>query len=244
MAHARIQAVVIAAGIVFGGVESRAYREVAVPGGATIVGRVHVSGDVTRLPPQRVFKEQDYCGETTADDRLRLDAQGGVEDAVVFLVGVESGKPVPRSTPVELLNRKCAFVPHVVAASVGQTLTIRNEDPFLHDAHAILGPETLFNLAIPKGRTVHHILDAAGIVHVTCNVRHTWMHAYLFVIEHPYRVVTDASGRFTLDKVPAGTYRIAVWHELLGSRQREVTVADGQDAMVDFELEAVAPETP
>ena len=96
-------------------------------------------------------------------------------------------------------------------ASIGQTLEIENQDPFLHDAHAILGPDTLFNLAIPKGRTVHHVLDTVGTAHVNCNVRHTWMHAHLFVTDDPYHTVTDPSGRFVLDDVPPGTYTIAVW---------------------------------
>ena len=55
---------------------------------------------------------------------------------------------------------------------------------------------------------------------------------------------TDRSGRFVLDDVPPGTHTIAVWHELLGSSQRQVTVAPGETATVDFELAAVAPEKP
>jgi len=55
--------------------------------------------------------------------------------------------------------------------------------------------------------------------------------------------VTDRNGRFVLDDVPAGTHTIAVWHELLGSRQRQV-VAPSERVTVDFELEAVAPEEP
>jgi plastocyanin len=191
-----------------------------------------------------VFKEKPFCGDTVADERLVVDADGHVAGAVAHLRDVEAGKPVARAEPVRLDNRKCAFVPHVVAASVGETLEMRNEDPFLHDAHAWLGDETLFNLAIPKGRTVRHVLDRPGIVHVNCNVRHTWMHAYLFVTENPYRVVTDGRGRFVLDDVPPGVHTIRVWHELLGSRERQVTVAPGETATVDVELEALAPEAP
>jgi hypothetical protein len=44
--------------------------------------------------------------------------------------------------------------------------------------------------------------------------------------------------------VPPGVHTIAVWHELLGSRERQVTVAPGETVTVDFALEAVAPEAP
>src|SRR5262245_51776544 len=219
------------------------YRVQPVTDGGRIVGTVRVVGDVVPLPAQLVYKEKEFCGQGITDERLVVDPAGHLAGAVVHLRDVEAGKTVPES-PVRLDNRKCAFVPHVVAASVGQTLEIENEDPFLHDAHAILGPETLFNLAIPKGRTVHHVLDTPGTAHVNCNVRHTWMHAYLFVTEDPYHAVTDPNGRFVLDDVPPGTYTIAVWHEVLGSRERKVAVEPGETATVDFALEAVAPEKP
>ena len=237
-------AVVLASLVVLGGSCAAAYREEAIANGGRIVGTVRVTGDVTPLPPQPVFKEKDFCGETVPDERLVVDPAGHLGNAAVHLVGIQAGKPVPRADPVRLVNRKCAFVPHVVAASVGQTLEIQNEDPFLHDAHAILGPDTLFNLAIPKGGTVHQVLATPGTAHVNCNVRHTWMHAYLFVTEDPYHAVTDGGGRFVIDDVPPGTYTIAVWHEILGNRERQVTVAPGETATADFTLEAVAPEKP
>ena len=226
------------------GVAEAAYREVRVTGGGTIAGQVRVVGEVTPLPAQPVFKEKEACGETVADERLVMDAAHHLANAVVHLVDIGSGRAVARSEPVRLNNRTCTFVPHVVSAGVGQALEIRNEDPFLHDAHAWLGPRTLFNLAIPKGRTVHTVLADPGIVHVNCNVRHTWMHAYLFVAEHPYVAVTDTGGHFTLGQVPPGTYTIAVWHELLGSTEQRVTVAPGQTVTADFELQAVAPQQP
>ena len=236
-------AIVLASVVVAAATDSAAYREVAVTNGGRIVGTVRVIGEVTPLPPQPVFKEKDFCG-SVPDERLVVDASGHLAGAIVHVAGIEAGKPIPKSEPARLDNRKCAFVPHVVAASVGQTLEMHNEDPFLHDAHAISGVETLFNLAIPKGRTVHHVLARPGIAHVNCNVRHTWMHAYLFVADDPYHAVTDAGGHFVLDDVPPGTHTIAVWHEVLGSRERQVTVAPGETATVDFELEAIAPEKP
>lgn len=220
-----------------------AYRGGPVADGGRIVGRVRAVGDVARLPPQPVFKEREFCGGETTDERLVIDDAGDVANAVVYLVGITAGKAVPTGA-VRLDNRKCAFVPHVVAATVGQTLEVRNEDPFLHDAHAILGTRTLFNRAIPKGTTIHQILDTPGIAHVNCNVRHTWMHAYLFVAENPYHVVTSPDGTFALDEVPPGTYRVAVWHELLGSQERSVTVAPGKAVTMDFDFKGVAAEEP
>jgi len=221
-----------------------AYREVPVPNGGTITGTVLVAGEVPALPPQPVYKQLEFCGSTVPDERLVVGPGGALANAVVELVGVTAGKPVPRDQPVVLDNVKCAFVPHVRGATVGQTLEIHNTDPFLHDAHAWLGTRSLFNVGILPGHTAHQPLNDAGLVHINCNVRHTWMHAYVFVADDPYHAVSGTDGRFVIDQVPPGTYTLRVWHELLGSIERPVTVEAGKTATVDVALPVVAPVPP
>jgi plastocyanin len=217
-----------------------AYESGPVANAGVISGRVRVVGEVVPLPPQPVYKHVAECGSTVRDDRLVMTPDRMLQYAVVAVDGIPKGKPLP-ATPVVLHNRTCAFVPHVSSASTGQTLEIVNEDPFLHDAHAWLGQRTLFNLGIPRGRTVRRQLDEPGLIHINCNVRHTWMHAYLVVAEHPYHTVTGPDGRFTITDVPPGTYRLTVWHELLGLTERPVTVSAATATTVDVDLAAVAP---
>jgi hypothetical protein len=231
------------AGVLLSAPAARAeYREAPVSSGASVAVQVRVTGEAPALPPQPVFKQHETCGTTIPDERLVTGAGGALRNAVVVLNGIAAGKPIARNQPVVLDNVKCAFVPHVGTATVGQMLEIRNQDPFLHDAHARLGTRTLFNVAIPKGRTVRKPLAYAGLVHINCNVRHTWMHAYLYVADHPYHAVSDAEGKVTMDQVPPGTYKLSVWHELLGSTEQPVTVEPGKTTAVTLEIPASAVE--
>jgi plastocyanin len=40
------------------------------------------------------------------------------------------------STPVELNQVDCHYVPHAIVVSVGQTLNVKNSDMTLHNIHA------------------------------------------------------------------------------------------------------------
>jgi hypothetical protein len=54
-------------------------------------------------------------------------------------------------------------------------------------------------------------LDESGIVELSSAAGYYWMHAYLFVSEHPYCAISDASGRFELPQVPPGDYELVAW---------------------------------
>ena len=59
------------------------------------------------------------------------------------------------------------------------------------------------------------------MIPVKCNV-HSWMHAYIGVMPHPYFAVTGAGWTFELTNLPPGDYTIAVWHEKLGNQEKQV----------------------
>ena len=217
-----------------------AYHEQAVEDGGAVAGRIRVVGEVPPLPPHEVYKHKETCGVTVPDERILVGENGALANVVVYLKEVWAGKPIDVRTPVILDNKNCAFLPHVLSATVGQTLEIHNSDPFLHDAHARIGPRTLFNRAIMHGKSARERLREPGLAQINCNVRHTWMQAYLFIAAHPYHTVTSVDGKFKIDQVPPGKYQLHVWHEMLGSSEREITVDAGGTTTVDFELSAEA----
>ena len=69
------------------------------------------------------------------------------------------------------------------------------------------------------------------IIRVKCDV-HPWMTAYIGVFENPLFAVTNDDGRFEIKGVPAGSYKLAIWHEQYGRQEQNITVADDKPAEV------------
>ena len=208
----------------------------AEPG--VLSGVVRLAGTAPARPPLSVFKHGEVCGAGVTDDRLVVGRDGGVRYAVVTVEGVRGGVPPERDVTHVLDNLGCRFQPHVQVAEVGQWLEIRNSDPILHNADARLGTETLFNLGLPPGRRVRRPLGRVGRIAFSCDVRHTWMSAFVVVADHPYHSVTDAYGAYEIRDLPAGRYTVRVWHEELGALAEDVRIEAGGMAKADFTFAA------
>ena len=212
-----------------------AYDEIAVTNGGTIKGAVKLAGKPPKLPPLEIVKFKEVC-QNVPNETLVVGPGQGIRYAVVTLEDIAKGKAVERETLHELDNVKCRFVPHVQAASVGQFVVIKNSDPILHTAHAYFPDrQPQFNVGLYPGRVSRKPLVAPGVVKILCEV-HAWMSGTIVVTEHPYHAVTDAYGEYQITDVPAGTYRLKVWHESLGTQEKTVAVRAGGSVEVDFAL--------
>ncbi len=213
------------------------YEEVTVSNGGSIRGVVKLQGKIPKLAPLEVTKAKEVC-KNVPNDTLVVGPGQGVRHAVVTLEGVSRGKGVEREVVHELDNLRCRFVPHVLAASVGQFLLLKNSDPILHTAHAYFHDgQPDFNVGLYPGRSSRKPLVSAGVVKVLCEV-HPWMSAYIVVTEHPYHAVTDAYGEYEIGEILPGSYRVRVWHEALGVEEKAVEVKGGEVSRVDFMLSA------
>ena len=54
--------------------------------------------------------------------------------------------------------------------------------------------------------------------------------------DHPYFAVSGADGTFTITNVPAGSYKLDLWHEKYGDMSAEVKVEEGKEATANFEV--------
>jgi plastocyanin len=225
-------AIVLSAGVPF---VSFAYDEVVVKDGATIRGVVKVEGKLPKLAPLQITKYKEICKDVP-NETLIVGPGQGLRYAVVTLEGITRGKAVEKESSHELDNVKCRFLPHVQAASVGQFILFKNSDPILHTAHGMFtGDQPQFNVGLFPGRVSRKPLVAPGLVKIQCEV-HPWMSAYIVITDHPYHAVTDSYGEYLINDVPAGSYRVKVWHESLGTEEKPVEAKAGATAKVDFVL--------
>jgi len=182
-----------------------------------------------RLP---VYKNLDFCGSSVADESLLVHGAGGVKNVAVTILGA-GAQPREPAGRIVLDNKACRFVPHVQVAPVGSEILLKNSDPILHDVHARMGPETLFNVGLPAWRQVAQTLTRPGIVAIQCEVLHTWMSAYIVVTSSPYFAVSGENGRFAIEGVPPGEYEVDFWHEKLGRQSRKVVVKPEEETVAD-----------
>lgn len=210
-----------------------AYDEITVSNGGTIRGSVKVEGKIPTLPPLQISKYKEVCKDVP-NESLIVGPGQGLRYAVVTLEGITKGKAVEKEVQHELDNVRCRFVPHVLVASVGQFLLMKNTDPILHTAHAFFpNGQPQFNVGLYPGRISRKPLVTTGVVKIICEV-HPWMSAYIVVADHPYQSITDLYGEYLISDVPAGSYKLKVWHESLGSEVKSVEVKGGATQNVDF----------
>jgi hypothetical protein len=130
----------------------------------------------------------------------------------------------------------------VVSLSVGQVLSVVNDDQTLHNIHGRPKSNATFNFSQPSKGMVREVRFATAElpIPVKCDV-HGWMNAYLGVFAHPFHKVTGADGAFSLVGLPAGHFEISCWHPKLGVIAKEVTLGAGAAIALDFAYSAARP---
>lgn len=215
-----------------------AYDEAAVTGGGMVSGQVTFHGTV---PTRTVIpnKDVDVCGAPREDALIDVGPDAGVANALVFLVDVPAGKAWPAATkPQELDNVHCRFVPEIQVVHQGQ-VDIVNTDPVLHNTHGYYGKRTAFNTALPnQNQRITVDLLKTGTVRVDCDA-HGWMEGWIYVRDNPYYAVTDAGGKFSIDGVPPGTYKLVMLQPYSGLQEQMVTISADKPVVLSMELKDI-----
>ncbi|MBI2826331.1 MAG: hypothetical protein HYX69_16740 [Planctomycetia bacterium] len=177
-----------------------------------------------------------HDGKPVLDEDLLVATGGGLKNAFIR-VGRGAPKadyPMPER-PAELNQQGCMFRPRVQGVRVGQKLLVGNADPVTHNVRSFPVFNQPFNFGQPAGTDPRERVfqKAEREIEVQCDF-HQWMHAYIFVMDHPFFDVSADDGAYALRHLPPGEYTLETWHEKLGKQKKTITVADRDLADVDF----------
>ena len=209
-------------------------------------GRVTGTVRFTGTPPADEsidMSEEPACAEvhTTPPTRKQVlvGADGGLANVYVYVKeGLDSSLQFPAGEGEVLDQEGCEYLPHVVALSAGEQLTVRNSDPVLHNVNATPSVNRGFNRSQPQEGMEFQTSFAQPevMIPVRCDV-HGWMESYIGVTSHPYHAVTGENGSFTLERLPPGTYTLEAWHERYGTATQTVEVPQSGEVEVTFEFD-------
>jgi plastocyanin len=209
----------------------------------SISGKVLVDGT---LPGNAsITMDSDPACESGSKEPAKAEtfvtSNGGLENVFVYIkddLGKKYLFDVPTS-PVKLEQKGCHYVPHVLGIRVGQPLQITNDDATMHNVHGLAQSNREFNFSQPVQGMKNTVTFTKPEVMMPfkCDV-HSWMHAYMGVLDHPYFAVTGSGGAFDLRGVPPGTYTVEAWHEKLGTQTQSVTLGDKETREITFTFKA------
>ena len=75
--------------------------------------------------------------------------------------------------------------------------------------------------------------DQEVAIPIACDL-HSWMKAYVAVIDHDFSSITDDEGGYTIAGLPPGKLVFEAWHEEYGKQTLELELEAGQTVEVDW----------
>jgi plastocyanin len=148
-------------------------------------------------------------------DVVVVDGAGKpLADAVVMLEPTSGHLPVKPLVGVQITQVHRQFDPQVTVIPIGTAVAFPNLDTVRHHVYSFSGAKT-FELKLYAGVPAAPVVfDKAGIAVLGCNI-HDQMVAWVVVVDTPFYARSSALGKASLPGVPAGAYRLKVWHSTL-----------------------------
>ena len=171
------------------------------------------------------------------------DADGKPVDgeAIIYVLGYS--EPAPANAPATSIAQKNrAFVPDLVAITVGETVSFPNRDPLLHNVFSQSAARKFDLGSFKKDEQKSKDFPDPGVIDVYCNI-HPEMAATIIVVPNRAHTRRNHDGSYVIEHVPPGRWQVFAYARRTKPVSTWVTVAAGQDAHIDLALVRGAEET-
>ena len=169
------------------------------------------------------------AAQGTVSGQVSIQERPGdvTEDLANVVVFLEPVAPNPRSqvkgsTKATMALDKRQFSPRVTVVLTGSTIEFPNKDPFSHNVFSKANGG--FDTGVfGRNKTKDQKFEEPGVYPLYCNV-HPRMTAFVISLKTPWYTQAGSDGRFELASVPAGDYKMTVWHDRATMETRDITV--------------------
>lgn len=233
------------------GLASPFVADTQAQGWGDVTGQFVLDGAAPKVDPKKNDKEA-VCSKEIPSDELHVNKDNnGIANVFIYIPATKKPKVhpdlvKPKEEVLVLDQKDCRFIPHALLARSGQTLLIKSMDDCNHNTRISPIKGAAINTTVtPKNRDglpYKPTLAESLPTQIKCDI-HPWMTSYCLMLDHPYAAVTDADGKFKIEKVPAGDHEFRVWHEFGGGfyieKAFKVSVKDGKTtALPAYKVEA------
>ncbi len=196
-------------------------------------------------------------------DHKIIKPNGMLQNAVVFIENIKKGKlwkKKNRATEGGVMGftqfhfKNCDIFPKIAVIrktakkeKAGNFIVTTHDGGVLHNPIGYLvsgaSRKVLFNkplssevLTVDATKSLKRFKRKDKHFFLQCG-QHNYMEAEARIVWNPYYSVTDANGRFELNQVPAGKYKVTAWHPYAGELTHDITVSEGNETKARYELE-------
>lgn len=127
------------------------------------------------------------------------------------------------------------YNPGQLLVTTRDSITFVNKDPIKHNVFSSSG-ENAFDLGTyAAGKSREVTLFKEGIVKVYCNI-HAQMATFVNVNDYGLSALTDTTGKFVIENIPPGDYRVKVWH-IRGETSKNIAITPDDSNIIKVTLD-------